>query len=491
VEQAATLILQKKSAQAKRLLKESGLRGLENAFWEIRFSDPHQALSFDHMHNYPHGLGGKHFWKQLQTYILEEGDEAEKKVDFRASEFPRWKGFKHFNQIMDISFSDAMKLQDIVKIIPFITHDILSQSNNPDGYLLLCSIRSYLVLDSYFLMDVHTETTISEGRKEFDKFAATMETYIEATREIKKKNWNIPKMHGHSHGFDDILDKGIMLNYDSILNEALHGSLKDSYLLRTNFKRVDGQILEADHRTFVSQYIRELIEYADETSKISPDDEELSKEEKVQDPQYSFGNISLGAPQNFMTIGSLLEGKFQDKKYAAFEKKLMKFFSMELSDLEDDLLLVYPQTKIREFRFLKATYESWVSSRAVTDYLRCSPNFNHQPRYDHVIVNTPQGPIFAQLVFTFTLKIAKQQYPIALIQPFERVKSTGAQLKKDSDLRFLRLRKVKDTKTEFIFVRSIIRGLVIVPAFDKAEEYVVFDVLDSDMMLRVKEMLRG
>lgn len=93
-------------------------------------------------------------------------------------------------------------------------------------------------------------------------------------------------MHMHSHAFDDINDKGILLIYDSLLNEPMHGPLKESYLLRTNFKNADGQvclymisnllqcflhfcglqILQADHRLFVSAYLRTLIDYEDKAS---------------------------------------------------------------------------------------------------------------------------------------------------------------------------------------------------------------------------------
>lgn len=46
----------------------------------------------------------------------------------------------------------------------------------------------------------------------------------------------------HVHAFEDILAKGILRTYDSMLNEAMHGPLKDSYLLRTNFKEVAEQV---------------------------------------------------------------------------------------------------------------------------------------------------------------------------------------------------------------------------------------------------------
>lgn len=108
------------------------------------------------------------------------------------------------------------------------------------------------------------------------------------------------------------------------------------------------------------------------------------------------------------------------------------------------------------------------------------------------MVNTTEGVIFAQLIFVFTIKIADVIYPIALILPFtyNTSKSTTRQTK-DKDLQFLRVRKPKDTGTEFIMARSIIRGAVLVPSYDADREYVVFDVLDSDTVVRVRRILKN
>ena len=53
----------------------------QNVFWTVQFSDPHQVLSWDHMHNYAHGLGGKHIWPEIQRHIEALGCEALKWVD--------------------------------------------------------------------------------------------------------------------------------------------------------------------------------------------------------------------------------------------------------------------------------------------------------------------------------------------------------------------------------------------------------------------------
>jgi hypothetical protein len=87
-------------AQAEALLKPQSLRPVEvytfiflftlsnsipfeNAVWRVQFSDPHVTLSFDHMHNYPHGLGGKHFWNTLQEYANHLGSAAIQSINAR------------------------------------------------------------------------------------------------------------------------------------------------------------------------------------------------------------------------------------------------------------------------------------------------------------------------------------------------------------------------------------------------------------------------
>jgi hypothetical protein len=49
-------------------------------------------------------------------------------------------------------------------------------------------------------------------------------------------------MHSRKHLFDDIEAKGVTRNYNTKPNEKLHGPLKESYKLRTNFKDVAGQV---------------------------------------------------------------------------------------------------------------------------------------------------------------------------------------------------------------------------------------------------------
>jgi len=67
--------------------------------------------------------------------------------------------------------------------------------------------------------------------------------YIDKTADIEDKGWNFPKLHMDVHLFDDIEAKGATRNYNTKPNEKMHGSLKDSYLLRTNFQNVAEQVM--------------------------------------------------------------------------------------------------------------------------------------------------------------------------------------------------------------------------------------------------------
>lgn len=87
--------------------------------------------------------------------------------------------------------------------------------------------------------------------------------------------------------------------------------------------------------------------------------------------------------------------------------------------------------------------------------------FNKKLWYDCTILDTKGGPVFAKLVLVFTIMVAGKIYPIVLVQLFVHKTAKGALGQKDKDLEFLRLRQLKDKKTEFVFVRSIVCGAVV------------------------------
>ena len=138
---------------------------------------------------------------------------------------------------------------------------------------------------------------------------------------------------------------------------------------------------------------------------------------------------------------------------------------------------------------MKVRYESTVDWRERIDYLRCNPSFNKKPRYDYIIVDTIRGPIFAQLVLVFNYKVDGGDYPIALIHPFDAALS-GPRRQKDADFGLFHVHAKPRTSCEFIFVRSIVRGALLVEDFERSGDLLVIDTVDTDMFLRLKQIIR-
>jgi hypothetical protein len=94
---------------------------------------------------------------------------------------------------------------------------------------------------------------------------------------------------------------------------------------------------------------------------------------------------------------------------------------------------------------------------------------------------------FARLVFVFTYAVEVEEkrtvIPMALVQPFTDISTPFR--KKDIELRLLRLKEKPREKSIIIPARSIIRGAYIVPDGDKKADWLVVDIIDSDMFLRM------
>ena len=146
------------------------------------------------------------------------------------------------------------------------------------------------------------------------------------------KNWDFPKMHSQKHAFDDIRAKGVTKNYNTKTNEKLHGPIKDSYHLRTNFRDVAKQILNADQICFASLFIRSRIDAFDEyEATLSTEKQELDD----INPENSRGTYfpksyhhSIGSIQRPLnTISEIMDAHSADIAFKDFHKKLSKFMS--------------------------------------------------------------------------------------------------------------------------------------------------------------------
>ena len=141
------------------------------------------------------------------------------------------------------------------------------------------------------------------------------------------------------HAFDDIRAKGVTRNYNTKTNEKLHGPIKDSYHLRTNFKQVADQILKADHICFASLLIRQYVdEYDGYHTQLAEDSTDLPTPKSSDKPSFPYTlHHSLGSPQKTVSLAELIQGKSSDIAFQGFLSKLTGFLNTFLPKYGIDL----------------------------------------------------------------------------------------------------------------------------------------------------------
>ncbi|KAK7059887.1 hypothetical protein R3P38DRAFT_3523832 [Favolaschia claudopus] len=451
-------------------LKQNGLRDVDNSFSKVRGTDSHKALSYDPLHADHNGMFDDHISPQIKERVEDLGRPAVVKIDNGMAAFPRWRNLNHFETVMNTSFNDGSKQEDIAKQMLFVAYRVLVDEA---GLLLLQALRSYLAFCTSFAAEVHTDETISEGHREVEIFDTVMKKYIAACKDTpyEDKNWNFPKFHARQHAFDDIKSKG---------GRAKLWAIRDTYHQLTNFKDVTPQIVKHDHRRAVATFVREQIDAIDA---------ELKEQEDPDDVEPTvLSNVDIGSKLKNLSFSALEQQMTNDNAFERFRIKFGDFISTFLPAFGYGLpggkrLKFDGKDMIEPFQFLKVHYESLSSWRPATDFLRCNPKFNGQPRYDCVLVNTQDKPFFARLLYMFSCKVEGKSHPFALVLPLDaptRVKRV------DKLLRFHRVRAKARKESEFISVHSIIRGCVLVQDIEEPEEFVVFDVVDPDMSRRMK-----
>ncbi|KAG2740942.1 hypothetical protein P692DRAFT_20752021, partial [Suillus brevipes Sb2] len=273
------------------------------------------ALSYDKLHFCDGGLFDDHLWVEFQKYLNDLGRDTVSHIDKRFKEFPRWHNQKHPNQVMDIAFTDRSIPENIVKMILYAAHNVVTEDDCPLGYLLLRCIRLYIEVDMYASLEVHTSDTIHEGRNVVQMFSVFLKQYINKTADIEDKGWNFPKLHMDAHLFDDIEAKGATQNYNMKPNEKMHGSLKDSCLLQTNFRNVAKQILRVNHWQLVAEDIHHRLSdinefYCSQTQdRFDAADDVFDATDNTVIPLEDIFHVKVGSKQSPLTF-ELVENIF-------------------------------------------------------------------------------------------------------------------------------------------------------------------------------------
>ncbi|KAF8072161.1 hypothetical protein FPV67DRAFT_1667598 [Lyophyllum atratum] len=488
-----------KPKAAEEKLKEESLRLVYNAFWDVNFSGPHEAIGFDDLHVNDGGVGGRHLWPLVVAFLHKLGADAKQKVDDQVKALPRWSGLSHFDNVVSVSFSDGNKWRDILKLTICITHNVLTEDLAPIGYVVLRCVRAYVDAVMWENLPVHTTETIAAGRKAVERLGACMMELDEVMREdgTFSKSFDFPKLHAHRHVFDLILAMGALCHSTTRLFEGRHIALKKWYQNKTNFKDTEEQILKYEFFRLVaytvSNYVqRNCIDGGLESRGLDPADKKDSQTAQ------QFNNIYLGAPQKHTSFFKLEEDNHKDPAFHGFRHRVQESLNNILTRDDSPVQLsgklsISPNAYLTEYRFIKADFESQVDWRAYTDYLRCSPSFHHAPRYDCVLIHSKPNNYFARLIFVFTYNVPSPHddtrshvpIPMALVQPFATMKDIK---KKDVELRLLRLKEDSRKASIVIPARSIIRGAYIVHDNETDRGGMVIDTVDGDMFLRMQDM---
>ncbi|KAH8980970.1 hypothetical protein EDB86DRAFT_2813253 [Lactarius hatsudake] len=474
------------------LLSKHGLRNVNNVFWNLSHTDPYRALSFDRLHSNNGGVFGRHLWEAFKDLIGRYSRREEAMVDAQCRAVPRWSGLYHFQEVMNVSFTDGTKFEDLSKILVFTVHNIIPQSD-VGGWLLIRALRSFTIVDLYLSFEEHTQLTIAAGRQELAEFGRLMQKYIaeepKTQEESTMKDWNFPKMHALVHSFDDIESKGATRNYNTKPNEKLHGHIKKAYARRTNFKDIAPQILKIEHAKFVSLLIRTEIDEIDETASETTDDEGTTQihdqamlpvtdpSRLSMSPRSIRNSISTSCTHQenlcFTYLYFLFFYCFQQGNKGPFQKRT-NYLQKDIPSSFSVLFILFRHISGEIFGF-------W------SDFLKFCPGFHGDERRDCVIVHAVPGPFFARLLLIFSVSVADKAYSICLVQPLDA--PIRPQQIKDRELGLHRVR-TRLNKTKFIFARTIIRGAPLIEDFDKAGDFYVMDVVDhtGDLFLRCNEI---
>ncbi|KAF8139589.1 hypothetical protein K438DRAFT_1785549 [Mycena galopus ATCC 62051] len=308
------------------------------------------------------GLWTDHIFAQIKLRVTANGRNAIAKIDKQMSAMPRWRGLNHFDAVMNITFNDGSKNEDIAKMMFFAAHNVLTDA--PGISLLQCA-QSFLELSMYVSLEVHTTETLAAGKRELLIFDERIKEYIEICKDTEygDKSWNFPKMHSHWHVFDDIKNKGATRNFGTKISESMHGPIRQMYHRLTNFKNVTPQLIKHDHRRVVGIFIREQLDILDAVDDSDDTDSEI------------LSNITIGSKLRPIAF-SVLEEKMFTYGYGLPDGKPIRF---------DKNNTIVP------FQFLKVHYQHLGDWKSTADYLRCNPMFHGQSRYDGAVVKTTDG----------------------------------------------------------------------------------------------------
>ncbi|EKM76684.1 hypothetical protein AGABI1DRAFT_93876 [Agaricus bisporus var. burnettii JB137-S8] len=402
--------------QRNTFLKDSGsLRGVENAFWSVNYTDLHAAISYDCLHSDDNGLWEDHFFPVFKDLAKELGRQNVSLIDNRFDAVPRWRELHHFGSVMNITFNDGSKNKDISKVFLYAAQPVFTRDRNSSGYHLMCCLRKYL--NAYLQFISAREAAPAPDQIQLDN------AHEEAGG---MKSWNFPKIHLRKHLCRDIREKGI---------------------------------LQAEHHLTVAAFIRNQIDVLDDyirTTSVNSNESEDQSSDSESEATVSCFRITeeymdyrkLGAPQapcSFEAFETEHQG-IKSQAFLSFRKKLSRFLGSFLPSHNipfpgppgTQTLKLKGTDELIEWWYLRIKYTCSSDWELKVDHIRCSPQFHGAPRYDCVLINGTTENFFARILAFFTLTINGHELSFAYVQPYDPVYQHTNRLISDRELELLR-----------------------------------------------------
>ncbi|KAG1818101.1 uncharacterized protein BJ212DRAFT_1446567 [Suillus subaureus] len=364
---------------------------MEARSFNVAHMDVHSAVSFDHLH--------------FQECIKSVGQQIQSKINVHFDSMPRWCNINHFNHVMDISFSDSSKYEDISKLIVFAAHDVIDQGTHALPYLLLQCIHEYVNINMYAALEVHTLETIAMGRLAIMEFTQLLD-------------------HAYAHLFDDIKVKGATQNTNTKPNEKCHGPIRWIYLWWMNFKNIAEQVLCLDHCFLIAHSICLDIEDYDDLIASQKDPSYSSSadnDEHLDNDLDTTFHVKLGAVQNkqtfFMPDETVTEHHFVKVNYESIMDwctttdsgvifgHLLMLFTCVMDGQTHPVALVHPydapvgqhSLKDKHFQFWHVHQRPRISSEFFSVHsIICGAALveDHSIQGDYLVINTIDTDMF-------------------------------------------------------------------------------------------------
>lgn len=136
---------------------------------------------------------------------------------------------------------------------------------------------------------------------------------------------------------------------------------------------------------------------------------------------------------------------------------------------------------------LEVSFESQVHWYTDRNLLRASSNFHGKPRFDSVMVDTVDGPAFAQLVFLFTLKVSVNigTVQLGLVRYYQPVPRESCP-RYDTPVGFKRFKLCSAAASSIISLESVVHGVYMAPIDNTDGHYFLNDLIDGDIFIRMK-----